>query len=78
MTDSSLVTICAVALAVALSVGFYARERDAKREAARALAASHACADGWERTIAVADQCLDTLDTVRTADVACACWQVTR
>jgi hypothetical protein len=78
VTDSSLVTICALALAVALSVGFCARERDADREAARALATSQACADGWERTIAVADQCLDTLDDVRAADVACACWDVMR
>ena len=75
MTDSHIVTICAIALAVALSVGMCARERDADREAARALTTAQACADGWERTIDAASQCLTVLDDVRGADVACACWE---
>lgn len=76
MTDSHLVTICAAALAIALAVGMHARERDAKREARRALALVESCADSWERTIDATSQCLTVLDDVRTSDVACACWRV--
>lgn len=75
MTDSHLVTLCAAALAIALAVGMHARERDAKREAARALALVESCADSWERTIDATSQCLTVLDDVRASDVACACWE---
>lgn len=72
--ERSLTAIIICTLALALCVGGYARERDAKREAARALALVESCADAWERTIDATNQCLTVLDDVRTSDVACACW----
>lgn len=78
MTDSALIYICAAALAVALAVGMCARELDAKREASRALDMAEACASSWERQIDATGQCLAVLETVREADMACACWEVPR
>lgn len=67
MTDHlTAVIICA--LAVALAIGCYARERDADREAARALAHGERCADLLERLVVDTGECLDR----------CSCCEVER
>jgi hydroxyethylthiazole kinase-like sugar kinase family protein len=70
-----LVAILTGCCLLALLAGTCARERDAKREAQRALALVESCADSWERTIDATSQCLTVLDDVRTSGVACACWE---